>query len=154
MFLTVHTSAALAISQLPLANWLIFILAFLSHFVLDAIPHGDQNLLRSTPDKKSRLLKLLAIEAVELILILLTLVLFYTFKNTSPVVISLAVLLAGLPDGLEFLHIASNYKNKLLKKFAAIHYRIHASGGKEINLISGCSLQLIIFTVLLLLALS
>lgn len=44
MFLTTHAAAGIAISQHVHDPLAVFALSFASHFVLDFIPHGDQNL--------------------------------------------------------------------------------------------------------------
>ena len=42
MFLTVHTSVAALIGEQTNSITLAFVLGFLSHVVLDAVPHGDE----------------------------------------------------------------------------------------------------------------
>ena len=44
MFLTTHAAAGIAISHYVHNPWAVFALSFASHFVLDFIPHGDENL--------------------------------------------------------------------------------------------------------------
>lgn len=44
MFLATHAAAGVLISQRIDSPWAIFWLAFVSHFLLDFIPHGDEDL--------------------------------------------------------------------------------------------------------------
>ena len=44
MFLTAHTSVALLISTKIINPFLGFILGFISHFLVDIIPHGDESI--------------------------------------------------------------------------------------------------------------
>lgn len=44
MFLTVHAAAGAAIGQFIGNPWLAFILGFVSHLVLDIVPHGDEGI--------------------------------------------------------------------------------------------------------------
>ena len=44
MFLTVHATAAVLITQKISNPLLAFIIGFISHYILDAIPHGDDKI--------------------------------------------------------------------------------------------------------------
>lgn len=51
MFLTVHATASIAISQHLASPILAFVVNFLLHFVLDAIPHEDNKLCNKLKNK-------------------------------------------------------------------------------------------------------
>ena len=51
MFLTVHAATGILIGKYTGNIYLAFIAGFLSHLILDIIPHGDQLILNSEPEK-------------------------------------------------------------------------------------------------------
>ena len=48
MYLTAHSSAGVLIAAKVVNPWLAFVLGFLSHYVLDMIPHGEENIFDKT----------------------------------------------------------------------------------------------------------
>src|SRR3989339_856901 len=73
MFITPHTSLALWISTRITDPLLAFILGVVSHFVLDIIPHGDEQLGRHIKDRKKRFIYFIKVAIVDLVLAVLLL---------------------------------------------------------------------------------
>ena len=103
MFLTAHATVGAAIAHSTLSPWVVFLLAFASHFLVDAIPHGDQG-LGAAPTHKERVKKLLVIISIDLgTLTLLTTYLLLTKAIERPLVTAIAMLCSMAPDGLHGL---------------------------------------------------
>lgn len=67
MFLTTHAAAGIAISTLSANPLAVFGFSFLSHFILDFIPHGDENLYHDDEWKtRRRYRRVLLINALDL----------------------------------------------------------------------------------------
>jgi len=104
MFLAVHSSVGLFIGSEVANPWLAFLLGFVSHLVLDMIPHGDEGLGESkNPARKIK--KLFLISSVDLLLVI---ALFFYLTNNSFIVLRPGILtgLAGslLPDFIWGFH--------------------------------------------------
>ncbi|OGY53719.1 MAG: hypothetical protein A3A24_00935 [Candidatus Buchananbacteria bacterium RIFCSPLOWO2_01_FULL_46_12] len=70
MFLTVHATAAIIVTQQVVNPWLAFLIGFLSHFVLDAIPHGDEDLFKHA-DGRIKMRVLIITALIDLLLALI-----------------------------------------------------------------------------------
>jgi len=67
MFLTVHTTAALMISQHSSFHLQAFLYGLLSHVILDIIPHGDVHFL-GWIKKSAKMRKMILISEVDIII--------------------------------------------------------------------------------------
>lgn len=134
MVLSVHTLVGGALSAtLPLSPIASLAVGFVSHFVLDAIPHSDYPLQSISKDredrgqdamvKDGRLAHDLFINGIDGILGFLILV-GLTFNSSSLFSIIAGGIGACLPDGLQFLHFLFP-KNKPLKAFKNFHGIFH-----------------------------
>jgi hypothetical protein len=126
MILAVHTVAGAFMSQLPLPIAAIFVLSFISHFLIDIIPHGDEQFFDSEWPRDKRLQQAKKIIALDLIL---TTGLALYFFGTTPEYLHWA-LFAGifgnlLPDMLISIHELTPIKTNLLKRFHTFHTNIH-----------------------------
>jgi hypothetical protein len=125
MFLTAHTSAAILIAAKIHNPILAIILGFLSHFVLDAIPHGEGDFF-SDPKKtkKQQLLLLAKVAILDLLLASIFLASFlYISQPDKMWVFVLTALASWLPDltwgAIEVL------KLKFIYWFLRLHHKAH-----------------------------
>ncbi|MFA5076327.1 MAG: hypothetical protein WC480_02825 [Patescibacteria group bacterium] len=64
MYLTIHTAIGAAIGQNVASPWLAFILGIFSHYLVDAIPHGDKKMVRGL-EQHDGLLKFIKVVAID-----------------------------------------------------------------------------------------
>jgi len=157
MILSVHATFGAAVASLvPSHPVLGFVLGFSSHFVLDAIPHKDYELisLETGPDKNLKTIDLIQKKFSLIRDILLVsfdavigfiLAFMFFFNPVYPAIFFIGAFAALIPDGLTFIYLI--FKHKTLSHFFdfhtdLIHYEIH------INQALGVILQF--FTVALL----
>ena len=150
MFLTVHSAAGLLIAEQTNNIWLAFSLGFLSHFLLDMIPHGDNTLVKEKfkfSDNEIRLLKRLTGTDV-LIMGVMLLSLYLTGHLPDIWLAAWAVAGTILPDFLQGIYVLT--KTKLLEKYFSIHWNLHyALKGLTVPLKTGLIIQLIFLTTFL-----
>ncbi len=133
----------------PHQYWLVFIIAFASHFLLDAIPHYEYNIRlleerseerRGVPnifrDKKAFLV--LGEIAFDFLLGLLIIVLLVWFSPARQYAL-VGALSAALPDGLLALYWVT--RTPLLEKLARFHRFVHPKN-KNTPLLWGIATQL------------
>lgn len=116
------------IKFLPLA----FLLAFLSHYFLDFIPHIDytsKDIYENIYEKKWKkffpdFLKVILDISLALFLILI-------FSKNQPIIF-IGAFLAILTDGLNFLNFV--FPNKILKMHYNLHQKIHFFENKKISI--------------------
>lgn len=134
MVLSVHTLVGGALGAvLPVSPLASFAIGFVSHFVLDAIPHSDYPLQSISKDredrgqdamvKDGRLAHDLFVNGIDGILGFLILV-FLTFNANSLFSIVFGAIGACVPDGLQFLHFMFP-KVKWLQDFKKFHGIFH-----------------------------
>lgn len=103
--------------------WIAFVLGCISHFFVDFIPHGDQNLINGATQRE-RVKKLLGIVAIDLAL--LTLVALYWAMNKTfayPISVAAGAFGAMLPDGLQAITMFTN--GKILSRYTRFHHLFH-----------------------------
>lgn len=150
MFLSTHASFALVLFKLPLPLWSILLLSFLSHFLLDILPHGDENLFKKNLTKKQTIKKMIIVAWIDILFLIIIIYLFFYQKINYPIL--LGVFLACLPDGLQLLNLISSDQIKFLSKFHKIHQRLHNPLKINLTLNSGIIIQLILIILTLWLA--
>lgn len=104
MFLTTHAAAGIALSRVVDDPLTLFGLAVASHFVMDFIPHGDENLYHDNEWKiQKRYRRALSITAVDLTLLTL-LVLWAVTRAEAPGggLLMVGILGSLIPDLLTF----------------------------------------------------
>jgi hypothetical protein len=124
MFLTVHAAAGLAIAQHLKSPWLAFLCGFLTHPLLDAIPHGDcefEPWLKRRPNTNKTLFLITLIDLTVLAILLLGLEQRQFFTN--PAVSLAAVAGSLLIDFLVGLYLV--FKIKWLKPIADLNHYSH-----------------------------
>jgi len=145
MILTCHLLVGAAIISkikfLPLA----FLLAFLSHYFLDFIPHIDyssKDIYENIYEKKWKkffpdFLKVILDISLALFLILI-------FSKNQPLIF-VGAFLAILTDGLNFLNFI--FPNKILEIHYKLHQKIHYPKSKKISLFWRIFSQVIIVLI-------
>ena len=121
MILFVHLLCGAAIAVLVKPLWLALILAFLSHYVLDALPHWEYSV--ALIEEKVWNKSLRDFLKVLLDISLGYLVLFSLGRDASGIL--LAAFAAIVPDGLTFLNIVGD--GKILSWLQEAHEKIHYS---------------------------
>lgn len=149
MFLTIHASIGALIGEYaPNAFWA-FLMGFIAHFLLDLIPHGDQDLVKGyyKKEKVKRMVAIASIDAIVMISLILTLLNRGAFAHPS--IVTWGVIGSILPDFLVGIHELS--KNRFFKKFNQFHFFIHDTFTKKIrvSLTSGIIIQAIIWWILI-----
>lgn len=136
----------------PHRYWLVFVVAFASHFLLDAIPHYEYKiqLLKDRAEEKRGILNIfrdkkaflvlgkIAFDFLLGLLVVISLVWFSPAKQYALV----GALSAALPDGLLAIYWAT--KTPLLEKLARLHCFVHPKNNKNTPPFWGISIQLIV----------
>ncbi len=97
MFLTVHSFTALTTIQFLKNPFLLFILNFILHYILDAIPHGDRG-KKTTHGFKNDNFNILMMAILDFIFVLIISFYFYQSYEFNIFKIILALSGAILPD--------------------------------------------------------
>ena len=121
MFLTVHASVGGLIGEKTATahQWLAFIFGFLSHFILDMIPHGDD--VAASPTDKRGLYLIVASDLMVGFFLMLFWLKWITPQNSQALI--LGMFGAALPDGLWGIY--EQWKIKGLAWFYKLHNYIH-----------------------------
>jgi len=116
MTLTAHTAVGIFIGKYASNPFLAFLFGFLSHFILDAIPHIDEGIF---------IQKYLYYAAfIDIFLSIIFIFCFFRFtRSTHSLKIGWAILGSALPDILTFFYYGLNLK--FLKGFYNLHQIIH-----------------------------
>ncbi|MFA5029711.1 MAG: hypothetical protein WC518_03105 [Patescibacteria group bacterium] len=129
MFITVHAAAAAILGRQAANPVIAFILGLISHFVLDAIPHGDEHLGKKflgfgIKEKEDfRIMALYgSIDSFFLAVFLIFLFKNFEFNNNGDN-IAWAIVGGILPDILVAIYKLKNFK--LLRWFSNLHMRNH-----------------------------
>ena len=159
MFVTIHAAAATIIGKKVISPPLAFLLGMVSHFILDFIPHGDQDLGQQfvghrfgkflQPIKKIRAMYLYStIDAFLLLIFVLFLFQNIEFQNANSVI--WAILGGVLPDVVMTLYFTRKFKG--LGWFNKLHTKNHAFIVKYIKrdwpLKTGIAMQVLLFGLL------
>lgn len=147
MFLTVHAASAIIIGQIAPNPALALLGGLLAHFALDAIPHGDQDLIEEKKDKfnfttkEIKKLRLIGIiDTIVMLGLLATLILMGKAPLTPNIVAS--IFGALLPDFLNAVFVFTRVH--WLKGYFTFQHALHyAFNGFTINLKTGFVVQAI-----------
>ncbi len=148
MFLTVHATAGIIIAQKISNPFLAFIIGLISHYFLDAIPHGDQPLFDRYTGKKW--LKIITITALidSAITLLWVGFLFYEKETYNSVACFAAILGSVLPDFLNGFYIL--WQKRYLKIFWDLnHGAHHLIFKKDLSAFWGLLTQITVFALLI-----
>lgn len=149
MTVSTHVTVGVAIG-VTLQNPLIaFIAGFLSHIILDIIPHGDSKLAHKMLVEKKRTLPLIYGIMDYIIAIYLLLLFLNILEINNMRTFTFAIAGSILPDLIVVIHEAS--QKKLFNGFNKIHFFFHDLVSKkygDVPLFLGISYQLV-FIVLI-----
>lgn len=148
MYLTVHTAVGAVIGQHSPTLSLAFILGFLSHFILDMIPHGDERWgFEEWSNNKEKLKKIIGITALDVSLAI-TFIVFLFLKNnfTHPSFVAASLIGSIIPDAFVGCYILISQRD-FFKKFYHLHYLNHHRllGSIKLPFFIGMIIQLLIF---------
>ena len=124
MFLTVHGSAAILISNQINSISLALILGFISHVVLDFFPHENFRLRRWVKEKNEIKRYFFLALADFSLLTIITASLFFKLTFTNPWIIIAGIFGAILPDILWGIHKVTKWK--FLKPYHNFHTWVHS----------------------------
>lgn len=122
-----HFFAGAAIATLTSNPFVAFLMGFVLHFLLDALPHTDPGLFNT---KKKWPVWLYVYVAIELSLTILVFVLLF-YKRSDFTIISLGALGNIFPDILENMPIDGFKKLPIIKQLSWFHNAIHFSLQKK-----------------------
>ena len=147
MFLTVHSTTAIALTQNINNPAGAFFIGLLSHYILDSIPHGDE-IFEKLGIKG--MAKLAILDHIGVIIILTTIFLFKPDFIFTPSII-FAIIGAMLPDWIMGTYelLNKNYKKKfkkikkILEPLHILHNSVHCIIKYNINFPIGIIFQII-----------
>ncbi len=149
MFLTVHAVAGEVLAQSTTSPLIAFAIGFISHFFVDALPHGDETLGERTREETTRLI--IRIVVIDLsLLMLVQAVLIYTGILSMTFVAFAGAFGAMLPDALQLPFYIFKDPPPIVLWYKRAHVRFHNFLGIRLGLKWGLVFQTI--TVLLLIA--
>ena len=128
MFLTVHAATGAYLGQYSPNMLVAFLLGVISHFVLDAIPHGDDELevWHDTGHYK----KVFLVIATDVLLMTTVILGIFTQPTiVEPKLIAAGILGGIIPDFVNAYFLAT--KSAILQKFGRFHKNIHNWIGKK-----------------------
>lgn len=160
MILVVHILLGALIGlTIPHQYWLVFVAAFATHFLLDAVPHYEYRiqLLKDRSEERRGILNIfkdkeaffvlgkIAIDFLLGMLIAASLVWFSPVKKY----VLVGALSAALPDGLLALYWAT--KMPLLEKLARFHHFVHPKNNKNTPIFWGIATQIAVSLIAIIL---
>ncbi len=147
MLLASHTSMAIFIST-KVANPVVgFALGFVSHFILDFIPHGDDGIGQHITNESARFRYFMKTAALDAFISLCLIFIFLESKaNVNSSVLSATVTGAWIPDVA--WASARTFKIKWLNWFCRFHTKIHDTLGIKIPFKAGAIIQLVFILVM------
>lgn len=132
MILTSHILAGAAIGSQAGGPVLAAVLGFLSHYILDFLPHFKEYDIEGLKTKKidMRFLKDFSKVIIDLSVGFL-IVIFLSYNNDNLTNILIGAFFGALPDGISF--IGFFLKNKILLPLKRIHERVHIFKYKKVS---------------------
>jgi len=147
MYLTVHAAAGLWLATYTANPIVAFFLGLISHFILDAIPHGDEHVGHGLLTRWHAIKRLVGATTIDgIILVFFTLIYIATTPaaNTTIVLASLAG--AILPDLLWGIYLLIPFR--ALRWYYNFHSSIHNPARHKMHWQYGIFIQVLIFTAL------
>jgi len=140
MLLSVHATVGAVIGQNVNTPLLAFVLAFISHFILDIIPHGDRALIQAYRNNfKNKGMKYLIIFDLISTAILIFLLFFFQKLTLSQTVIW-GIIGGILPDFMVAIH---EITKKHFSRTHKLHYWAHNKLNTKISWIMPLKLALV-----------
>ncbi len=149
MFLTVHGAIGIIIGQNISPPFWAFIIGFISHYILDIIPHGDTN----APKKYKNPIHIGLIAIIDFIILIIYFLFISSQINVFKISIFLALLGCLLPDFLQAFYFI--FDKKIFCLWQKTHNFLHALLIKkfEWNFYVGIALQFVVLILLTLIIL-
>ncbi|MFA6255016.1 MAG: hypothetical protein WC675_03205 [Patescibacteria group bacterium] len=149
MFLTVHATLGTIIGEYTGNIGLAFAAGFVSHFILDMIPHGDQDLMtreKSNLAKQDLVLTAKIASADGLVMIIFLAILYWQhiIPLTLPVLAGIIGSIA--PDFINGFYLLT--KHPWLKKYSYYHFALHDFIKIRLSITTGFICQLLIVILL------
>lgn len=147
MYLTIHAALGGAIGQFINEPWLAFVVGFISHFLADAIPHGDEDIIKWKLFK-SNTAKMAAAAGIDFIA--LSIIATYWISGTP--ISQLTGLLYGLagamaPDALWGFHQLT--QTPLLHWYRGFHNKFHyLFTHRHLTILQGLAVQIPLLAIL------
>ncbi|KKR03565.1 MAG: hypothetical protein UT32_C0048G0001 [Parcubacteria group bacterium GW2011_GWC2_39_14] len=149
MFLVTHAAIGAAIGQATGNPILAALGGLASHFLLDAVPHGDLQLYKSYKSGQ-KVRRAIAKVTVDSIVTIIFVILLFNFRDfMHPGNVSLGIAFSVLPDALIGLY--EIHKTRFLTWFNQFHFFFHNYFVKKVGDVSykyGMVLQIIILIML------
>jgi len=144
MFLTVHTTAAIVLTQRIANPWLAFLIGLLSHFVLDAIPHGDKDFVGA--DGRITTKKFFTLAIIDIAITVIWVGFLFGQNHYTHFYPALAAVIGSiLPDFIMGIYLTT--KNKLFRWGFNLNEKSHQIIKKNLTLNQGLILQFLIFLI-------
>ena len=154
MFLAVHASVGALAGNAVSDPFTAFVLGFISHFLTDMIPHGDENMYEGYKSGAKKRLALMYVAADAFATIVLITIFFLKQDYFSTVSVAMGIVGGLLPDLLVGLY--EIFHPKFLRQFHKFHMRNHhflikrlRKFERDIPLACGLALQAFVLVVLI-----
>lgn len=146
MFLVIHAAAGATLGAQVQNPFLAFFLGLISHYLLDAIPHGDEKLRQDFEDKHR--IKCTFIVGIDFVLTILTIItMVWLDAPPNPLGLASGIFGALLPDFIQLIYFLSSHP--WLKKFSNLHNAFHYNNTRfNLGYIRGFLFQAIILILL------
>ena len=150
MFLTIHAASGIYLGSQIINPWLAFLIGFISHWLLDFIPHGDEKIIDRTKYTEQQLKwKLFYGASIDTLGII---ILFYSLTSLNVIILTPGVLWGMLgavaPDYLWGLHKVTHIR--VLKPIHKIHNWFHLKIQNNLPFKLGSVIQLATLIIFLL----
>ncbi len=148
MFLTVHAVAGEVAAQLFTTNpFVAFLIGFASHFFVDALPHGDEDLGAS--HQRNLIRFLITLTLVDLSMMVVTQALLWRANLITNPAVLVAAFGAMLPDGLQVPDIVFPKGPAIFRWYRRAHERFHNIVGIHLGIKKGLLWQALVFVILI-----
>lgn len=132
MYLTTHSAVGIVLATKTVNPLFAFIFAFIAHYILDIIPHGDESIFNKDISAAKRYKKIISIVLLDLAITAVYVFFIMTKVPLSPVIIFAAVLGSILPDIIWGIYDIKSIK--ILKPFVKLHNFFHNPSKKILHL--------------------
>ena len=146
MYLTTHSAVGIALATKTINPLFAFIFAFIAHYILDIIPHGDESIFNKDISAAKRYKKIISIVLIDLAITAVYVFFVMTKIPLSPVIIFAAVLGSILPDILWGIYDIKPLK--ILKPLVKLHSFFHNPSKKNLPINMGIIMQVILIILL------
>jgi len=157
MFITTHAAIGALVGAAVPNRYLAFILGFLSHFLADRIPHGDEHMLDGykSGEKVRRAIAYVTIDSI--IAVYATMLILSNAPAAIHASVKWGLIGSVLPDLLVGIYELTKIK-PFFRRYVAFHHRNHHQWiakyrhGKDIPFKWGVAYQIVVAVVLVKLA--